>query len=128
MPACQQELRHANARSIAAARSRAPEWIDEAGYDLITIPQGATKGHDGAKHRVFTKSDYRKLILPLVGCVGWRRMRVVPPRSRRLCQPQWGDRELVRPILAQSQLVPGLRERRSFLSEGESVIAIVIQD
>ena len=58
-----QELRAENARRIAAARSRAPELIDEAGYDLITIPQGATTSHDGRKYRVFTKSDYRKLVL-----------------------------------------------------------------
>ena len=61
-----QELRAENARRIAAARSKAPELIDEAGYDLITVPQGATVKHDGSKFRVFTKSDYRKLVLTQV--------------------------------------------------------------
>jgi hypothetical protein len=37
--------------------------VDEAGYDLITVPHGATVAHDGRKYRVFTKSDYRKLVL-----------------------------------------------------------------
>ncbi len=59
-----QELRHENARKIAEARSRAPEWIDAGGYDMVMVPEGATIGHDGQKMRVFTKSDYRKLLTP----------------------------------------------------------------
>ena len=57
-----QELRAENARCIARARTRAPEWIDGAGYDLIVVPPGATVRNDGQKYRVFTKSDYRKLV------------------------------------------------------------------
>ena len=57
-----QELRAENARCIARARTRAPEWIDEAGYDLIVVPRGATVRNDGERYRVFTKSDYRKLV------------------------------------------------------------------
>lgn len=57
-----QELRAENARCIARARGRAPDYIDEAGYDLIVVPPGATVRNDGQKYRVFTKSDYRKLV------------------------------------------------------------------
>ena len=35
-----QELRAENARCIARARGRAPDYIDEAGYDLIVVPPG----------------------------------------------------------------------------------------
>lgn len=59
---CVQELRHENARKIAEARNKAPEWIDAGGYDMVTVPEGATVGHDGKKMRVFTKGDYRKLL------------------------------------------------------------------
>lgn len=57
-----QDLRRANAEKIAEARARAPEWIDEAGYDVVTVPGGSTTRLDGSKMRVFTKSDYRKLL------------------------------------------------------------------
>lgn len=57
-----QELRRENAEKIARARAKAPEWIDAGGYDMVVVPQGATVKQDGDKMRVFTKSDYRKLL------------------------------------------------------------------
>ena len=57
-----QELRRANAESIAAVRAKSPEWIDEGGYDVVTVPEGSTTKLDGKQMRVFTKSDYRKLL------------------------------------------------------------------
>ncbi len=57
-----QDLRKENARKIAEARAQAPEWIDPGGYDMVVLPEGATVKQDGSKMRVFTKSDYRKLL------------------------------------------------------------------
>ncbi len=57
-----QELRRENAKKIAEARAKAPEWIDAGGYDMVVVPEGATVKQDGTKMRVFTKSDYRKLL------------------------------------------------------------------
>lgn len=57
-----QDLRRRNAEHIAEARAQAPEWIDKGGYDVITVPEGSTTSLDGKKMRVFTKSDYRKLL------------------------------------------------------------------
>ena len=57
-----QDLRRKNAESIAEVRSRGQEWIDEGGYDVVTVPEGSTTKLDGGRMRVFTKSDYRKLL------------------------------------------------------------------
>ena len=57
-----QDLRRKNAECIAEARSRAREWIDEGGYDVVTVPEGSTTRLDGGRMRIFTKSDYRKLL------------------------------------------------------------------
>ncbi len=57
-----QDLRRKNAESIAEVRSRGQDWIDEGGYDVVTVPEGSTTKLDGAKMRIFTKSDYRKLL------------------------------------------------------------------
>ena len=65
-----QDLRRANAEKIAEARAKAPEWIDEAGYDVVTVPEGSSTRLDGSKMRVFTKRDYRKLLQDTAGCVG----------------------------------------------------------
>ena len=43
-------------------RAKAPEWIDEGGYDVVTVPEGSTTKLDGKRMRIFTKSDYRKLL------------------------------------------------------------------
>jgi hypothetical protein len=57
-----QELRKENAKKIAEARKKAADWIDGSGYDMVIVPAGATVGNDGQKMRVFTKSDYRRLL------------------------------------------------------------------
>lgn len=62
-----QELRRENARKIAEARAKAPELIDAGGYDVVVVPEGATVKQDGSKMRVFTKSDYRKLLSTVSG-------------------------------------------------------------
>ena len=62
-----QELRRENARKIAEARAKAPELIDASGYDVVVVPEGATVKQDGSKMRVFTKSDYRKLLSTVSG-------------------------------------------------------------
>lgn len=57
-----QDLRCENARKIAEARSKAPEWIDSGGYDMVIVPEGATVKQGSSKMRVFTKSNFRKLL------------------------------------------------------------------
>ena len=57
-----QDLRRKNKESIAEVRSRAQEWIDEGGYDVVTVPEGSTTKLDGGRIRVFTKRDYRKML------------------------------------------------------------------
>lgn len=57
-----QDLRRKNAESIAEVRSRGQDWIDEGGYDVVTVPEGSTTRLDGGRMRIFTKSDYRKLL------------------------------------------------------------------
>lgn len=53
-------LQQINTRAIADARAGAPDRVDGGGYDLITVPSGATVRHDGSLMRVFTKPEYRR--------------------------------------------------------------------
>lgn len=53
-------LKQVNTAAITAARAGAPGRVDGGGYDLITVPSGATTRHDGTAMRVFTKPEYRR--------------------------------------------------------------------
>ena len=54
-------LRAANTAAICAARAAGGRVArDREGYDLVTVPRGATLAHDGARVRVFTKPEYRR--------------------------------------------------------------------
>lgn len=54
-----QALKAANHHAIQAARQAHPQPSDSNGYDLIRVPQGSTKGHDGQMMRVYTIKPLR---------------------------------------------------------------------
>eukprot|EP00931_Biecheleriopsis_adriatica_P039684 TRINITY_DN22686_c0_g1_i2.p1 TRINITY_DN22686_c0_g1~~TRINITY_DN22686_c0_g1_i2.p1 ORF type:complete len:718 (+),score=109.97 TRINITY_DN22686_c0_g1_i2:43-2196(+) len=64
--------------AIREQRKRSREWINDQGYDLITLPLGATVAHDGQRFRVFTKPEYRN-----AGSDGGHRSDDRAPGSRR---------------------------------------------
>mmetsp|Transcript_63457 Transcript_63457/g.112836 ORF Transcript_63457/g.112836 Transcript_63457/m.112836 type:complete len:748 (-) Transcript_63457:181-2424(-) len=46
-------------KEIRAQRARRRDRNDDNGYDLIMLPAGSTRAHDGQLTRLFTKKDYR---------------------------------------------------------------------
>lgn len=53
------EAARASGDAIRAVRSRSLQWNDQNGYDVIVLPHGATKAHDGKPMRVYTVKQYR---------------------------------------------------------------------